>query len=87
MFLALNRTEALMDRPAHHIKRPWFVTVVTTVGLVSLVLAPVAAVGTWLLVTDPTIAGEVAAENSLTPLVRAIAETIGQAIVKLLVYL
>ena len=76
-----------MDRPVHHIKRPWFVTVVTTVGLASLALAPVAAVGTWLLVTDPTIAGEVAAENSLTPLVSAIAETLGHAIIKLLVYL
>jgi hypothetical protein len=76
-----------MDRPVLHIKRPWFVTVVTTVGLVSLALAPVAAVGTWLLVTNPTIAGEVAADGSLTPLVSAIAETLGQAIVKLLVYL
>lgn len=76
-----------MDRPVHHIKRPWFVSVITTIGLVSLTLAPVAAVGTWLLVTDPTIAGEVAAEGSLTPLVSAIAETVGHAIVRLLVYL
>jgi hypothetical protein len=87
MFLALNRAELLMDRPVHHIKRPWFVTVVTTIGLLSVALAPVAAVGTWLLVTDPTIAGEVAADGSLTPLVTAIAEALGQAVVKLLVYL
>jgi hypothetical protein len=76
-----------MDRPVLHVKRPWFVTVVTTVGLVSVALAPVAAVGTWLLVTDPTIAGEVAAEGSLTPLASAIAEALGHAFVKLLVYL
>ena len=76
-----------MDRPVLHIKRPWFVTVVATVGLASLALAPVAAVGTWLLVTDPTIAGEVAADGSLTPLVAAIAETLGHAIVRLLVFL
>jgi hypothetical protein len=76
-----------MDRPAHHIKRPWFLTAVTTAGLVAVTLAPVAAVGTWLLVTDPVIAGEVAADGTIVPLVSAIAETIGTALVKLLVYL
>ncbi len=76
-----------MDRPAHHARRPWFITAVTTAGLMSAVLAPVAAVGTWLLFTDPVVAGEVAADGSLTPLMTAIAETLGRAIVKLLVYL
>jgi hypothetical protein len=76
-----------MDRPAHHSKRPWFLTAVTTAGLVAVTLAPVAAVGTWLLVTDPVIAGEVAADGTIVPLVSAIAETIGTALVKLLVYL
>ena len=76
-----------MDRPVQHSKRPWIVSVITTVGLVSLALAPVAAVGTWLLVTDPAIAGEVAAGNSLAPLISAIAETLGHAFLKLLVYL
>ena len=45
------------------------------------------AVGTWLLFTDPNVAGEVAADGSFVPLVTAIAETLGKAIVKLLVYL
>ena len=76
-----------MDPPVQHSKRPWIVSVITTVGLVSLALAPVAAVGTWLLVTDPAIAGEVAAGNSLAPLISAIAETLGHAFLKLLVYL
>lgn len=76
-----------MDRPAHHPKRPWFLTAVTTAGLVALALAPVAAVGTWLLFTDPEVAGEVAADGSVVPLMTAIAETLGQAIVKLLIYL
>jgi hypothetical protein len=76
-----------MDRPVHPAKRPWFITAVTTAGLVSAVLAPVAAVGTWLLFTDPVVAGEVAADGSITPLVTAIAETLGRALVKLLVYL
>ena len=76
-----------MDRPAQHHSRPWFLTAVTTAGLMALVLAPVAAMGTWLLFTDPNVAGEVAAEGSFAPLVTAIAETLGKALVKLLVYL
>jgi hypothetical protein len=76
-----------MDRPVHHSRHPWFVTAVTTAGLMSAVLAPVLGVGTWLLFTDPLVAGEVAADRSLTPLVTAIAETLGRAIVQLLVYL
>jgi hypothetical protein len=76
-----------MDRPLPHIRRPWFLTAVTTAGLVAVALAPVAAVGTWLLFTDPTVAGEVAADGSVAPLVNAIAETLGRALVKLLVYL
>lgn len=76
-----------MDRPVHHPRHPWFMTAVTTAGVASAVLIPVTAVGTWLLFTDPVVAGEVAADGSLTPLVTAIAETLGRAIVQLLVYL
>lgn len=76
-----------MDRPVQHVRHPWFVTAVTTVGLVSAVLVPLAAMGTWLLFTDAEVAGEVAADGSLTPLVAAIAETLGRALIKLLVYL
>lgn len=76
-----------MDRPVLHAKRAWFLTAVTTAGLVSAALAPVAAVGTWLLFTDPAVAGEVAADGSVLPLVKAIAETLGRALVRLLVYL
>ena len=76
-----------MDRPAQHHRRPWFLTAVTTAGLMSLALAPAAAVGTWLLLTDPSVAGEVAADGSVAPLLAAIADTLGRAFVKLLVYL
>jgi hypothetical protein len=76
-----------MDRPVSPHSRPWFITAVTTAGLTAMVLAPVTAVGTWLLFTDPNVAGEVAADGSFVPLVTAIAETLGKAIVKLLVYL
>jgi hypothetical protein len=76
-----------MDRPVVHIKKPWFVPVLTTAGVISAALTPVAAVGTWLLFTNPLVAGEVAAEGSFVPLVSAIARTLGRALVNLLVYL
>jgi hypothetical protein len=76
-----------MDRPVQRHHRSWFFTATTTAGIVAATLAPVAAVGTWLLVTDPEVAGEVAADNSVLPLVEAIAETLGRALVKLVAYL
>jgi len=45
------------------------------------------AVGTWLLVTDPEVAAEVAADSSVLPLVEAIAETLGRALASLVAYL
>jgi hypothetical protein len=76
-----------MDRPVARHHRSWFLTATTTAGIVAATLAPVAAVGTWLLVTDPEVAAEVAADSSVLPLVEAIAETLGQALVKLVAYL
>jgi hypothetical protein len=76
-----------MDRPVQRHHRSWFFTATTTAGIVAATLAPVAAVGTWLLVTDPEVAGEVAADRSVLPLVEAIAETLGRALVKLVAYL
>jgi hypothetical protein len=76
-----------MDRPVQRHHRSWFFTATTTAGIVAATLAPVAAVGTWLLVTDPEVAAEVAADSSVLPLVEAIAETLGRALVKLVAYL
>jgi hypothetical protein len=76
-----------MDRPTQHHRRSWFLVVVSTAGIVAIGLTPVAAVGTWLLVTDPEVAGEVAAAGSLLPIANAIAHAVGRAIVSALVYL
>jgi hypothetical protein len=76
-----------MDRPAQHHRRSWPLVAVTTLGLVAACLTPVAAVGTWLLVTDAEIAGEVAAAGSLMPIAKAIAQAVGRAIISALVYL
>jgi hypothetical protein len=76
-----------MDRPVARAHRSWFLTATTTAGIVAATLAPVAAVGTWLLVTDPEVAAEVAADSSVLPLVEAIADTLGRALMKLVAYL
>jgi hypothetical protein len=76
-----------MDRPAHHPRRSWFLVVVSTAGIVAAGLTQVAAIGTWLLVTDPEVAGEVAAAGSLMPVLTAMAQAAGRAIVSALVYL
>jgi len=76
-----------MDRPVQRPHRTWLVTATTTAGILAATLAPVAAVGTWLLVTDPEVAAEVAAESSVLPLLASIAETLGRALVNLVAYL
>jgi hypothetical protein len=70
-----------MDRPIRPITRPRFLTALATAGLVAALLAPVPAIGAWLLVADPVVAAEVAAERSMRPLVVAIVEVLGRAIV------
>ena len=76
-----------MDRPAHHPRRSWFLVAVTTTGIIAVCLTPVAAVGTWLLVTNAAVAGEVAAAGSLMPVANAIAHAVGHAIISALGYL
>jgi hypothetical protein len=76
-----------MDRPVHHPRRSWLLVAVSTMGIIAVCLTPVAAVGTWLLVTDAEVAGEVAAAGSLTPIAKAIALAVGRAIFSALAYL
>jgi hypothetical protein len=76
-----------MDRPAQQTHRSWFLVTLTTMGIVAAGLTPVAAVGTWLLVTDPEVAGKVAAGGSLLPIAAAIAQTLARALVNAFAYL
>jgi hypothetical protein len=76
-----------MDRPAQHHPRSWPITALTTAGMLAAALAPLAAAGTWLLVTDAEVAADVAADGSLAPLAAALAKAIGRALVDLLAYL
>ena len=75
-----------MDRP--RIKpsrtRRWTSRVVLAAGVLALCVTPVVSVGAWLVMSDPAVAADVAAEGDLWPLVRAIVETVGEAVRDLL---
>ncbi len=59
--------------------RIWTWRALLTAGLVALVVVPVVAMGAWLVIADPVVAADVAAEGDLWPIVRAIVETVRDA--------
>lgn len=76
-----------MDRPLQRNRRSWFPVGVTVVLVGVACLTPVAAAGTWVLLTDAEVAAEVAGSGNLWPIAAAIARGIGQAFIALAAYL
>ncbi len=78
-----------MDRPRITPSRSRRYTwrAVVAVGVVALCVTPVVAVGAWLVMSDPAVAADVATEGDLWPIVRAIVETVGEAVRDLLAML
>lgn len=76
-----------MDKPKQRTRRSWFPVGVTVVLVGVACLTPVAAAGTWVLLTDADVAAEVAGSGNLWPLAAAIARGIGQAFIALAAYL
>ena len=64
--------------------RRWTSRAILALGVLTLCVTPVVSVGAWLVMSDPAVAADVAAEGDLWPLVRAIAETVGEAVRDLL---
>ena len=69
-------------KPSRSRRYTW--RVVVAISVVALCVTPVVAVGAWLVMTDPAVAADVAAEGELWPIVRAIVETVGDAVRDLL---
>jgi hypothetical protein len=69
------------DRPRQLPKSRFWPRVFGTVSVSALVLAPVAALSLWLLMTDPVTAAAVMERNSLLPVLAALAKIIGKAII------
>lgn len=78
-----------MDRPRIRPSRTrrWTSRATLTFGVLVLSVTPVVSLGAWLVMSDPAVAADVAAEGDLWPIVRAIVETIGDAVRDLLAML
>jgi len=68
------------DRPRQAPRSRFWPRVFGTVSVGALVLAPVAALSLWLLMTDPVTAAAVMERNSVLPVLAALAKIIGKAI-------
>jgi len=75
-----------MDRPRHRPSRSrrWTARAAVITGVVAVCVLPVLPVGTSILMPDPVVSPDTAAEGDLWPLVRAIVETVGEAVRDLL---
>lgn len=75
-----------MDKPRVKPSRPdvWTSRAVMALGVASACLAPVVAVGAWLLMTDPALATDIAVSGDPWPLVEAIADAISEFLQRVL---
>ena len=64
--------------------RRWTSRALLAAGVLALSATPVVSLGAWLVMSDPAVAADVAAEGDLWPIVRAIVETLGDAVRDLL---
>lgn len=60
---------------------------VSAVSMALLVLASVAGLSAWLLLTDPVVAADVAANHDLWPLAYAVIDALGDALASVLRFL
>lgn len=73
-------TTAATDRRRELPKSRFWPRVFSTVSVGAVVLAPVAALALWLLVSDPVTAAAVMERGDLLPVIEALLKMIGQAI-------
>jgi len=68
------------DRPRQLPPSRFWPRVFSAVSLVSVTLAPVAALSLWLLISDPVTAAAVMERGDLLPVLAALAKILGKAI-------
>jgi hypothetical protein len=69
------------DRPRQLQKSRFWPRVFGTISVSAVVLAPVAALSLWLLMSDPVTAAAVMERGSLLPVFAALAKMVGKAII------
>lgn len=73
-------TNAATDRRRELPKSRFWARVFSTVSVGAVLLAPVAALALWLLVSDPVTAAAVMERGDLLPVIEALLQMIGRAI-------
>jgi len=68
------------DRPRQLPRSRFWPRIFSAVSLVSVTLAPVAALSLWLLISDPVTAAAVMERGDLLPVLAALAKILGKAI-------
>jgi hypothetical protein len=72
------------DRPRPPLKRRFWPRVFSAVSVTSVVLAPVAALSLWLLISDPVTAAAVMERGDLLPVLVALAKILGKALMSVM---
>ena len=72
------------DRPRQLPRSRFWPRVFKAVSLVSVTLAPVAALSLWLLISDPVTAAAVMERGDLLPVLAALAKVLGKAIMSVM---
>jgi len=72
------------DRPRQLPRSRFWPRVFKAVSLVSVTLAPVAALSLWLLISDPVTAAAVMERGDLLPVLAALAKILGKALMSVM---
>ena len=72
------------DRPRQAPRSRFWPRVFSAVSVSAVAMAPVAALSLWLLISDPLTAAAVMERGDLLPVLAALAELLGQALVSVL---
>ena len=76
----MARLKPATDRPRPPLKSRFWPRVFSTVSVASVVLAPVALLSLWLLMSDPVTAAAVMERGDLFPVMVALAKLFGKAL-------
>jgi hypothetical protein len=72
------------DRPRQAPKSRFWPRLLSAVSVASVVLAPVAALSLWLLISDPVTAAAVMERGDLMPVLVALAKILGKALMSVM---
>lgn len=73
-----------IDRPRQAPRSRFWPRVFSAVSVSAVVMAPVAAMSLWLLISDPVTAAAVMERGDLLPVLAALAKLLGKALVSVL---